>query len=346
MNSPSRHGVLTLPFVLVGVALLGACGGETGPSYSGSIDSLTLVSIATDNRSMLTSTLVAVFKNQGIGMPVPASGPPGSARQEQAIRLAITFADRIGRATDVHGLPHPSATLPVLPRTPGPEAVFFTCQPVETGVDDEGYVIDSDGDGVPDDYSADFGAAGCSVSDGGFVRNFKGKYRIQDTGIGFRSFRFTGYHLLNKFTYGGTGEYVSREVDGVETASLTTAGATHTLDVDIVVRINTYSQKQSASLRVTENTSFDATGGALSFDGALPNGTLSFAGEYVLLEEQAGGRNYRFEYGTTQPLTYTSMCGNFTDGTLRGALNGGSDAYFSMDWTGCNSVLTQYVGFE
>lgn len=345
MNPSFRSHIGAVSAGLIGAVLLGACGGETGPSYASSIDSLTLVSVAADNRSMLTSTLVNVFKDQGIGMPVPAPGQAGSAPQEQAIRLAIAFVDRIGPLTEVHGLPRPSADRPLPSGGPGPEAVFAACQPVETGVDEEGYVIDSDGDGVPDDYSADFGAAGCSVSDGGFVQNFKGKYRIQDTGVGFRSFRFTGYHLLNKYTYGGTGEYVSREVDGVETASLTTTGATHTLDVDIVVRINTYSQKQRASLSVTENTSFTATG-ALSLGGALPNGSLSFGGEYVLMEEQTGGGNYRFQYGTTLPMAYTAACGNFTDGTLVGTLSGNSDARFVMDWTNCNSVYTQYLGFE
>ena len=328
------------------MVLLGACGGETGPSYSGSIDSLTLVNVGTDSRAILTSTLFDVFKTQGFAMPTPVSGAAGATPPVRAVERAVGYLERIGRLADLHGLPRSSADRPTPSRGPGAGASFMTCQPIETGVDEEGYAIDSDADGIPDDYSADFGAAGCSISDEGFVRNFKGKFRLEDTEIGFLSYRFTSSHLLTRITYGGTGEYVSREVDGVETASFAAAGATHSLDVDILVRINTYAQKQNASLHVEENSSFTANGATLALGGPLPDGTIEFGGEYVLLEEGAGGKNYRFVLTTPQVMSYTTACGTFTDGFLVGKINGNGDARFVMDWTKCNTVQIQYLGFE
>lgn len=340
MPQPPRAGARALALAAFSL-LLAACG-EEGPSYASSIDSTEMIATAGDARTLLSNTVHVVFKEQGFGTPDPSLAKGMPTATAAAATRAIGYVDRIGRLMEPERLQ--GAALPVA--APGaPQGVLFACQPEETGVDTAGFAIDTDADGIPDNYTADFGG-GCSISDEGFVRTLKGKYRIEDTDSGFASYRFTTYHLLSKITYGGTGEYISREVDGVETASFASNAGLHALNIEMVVRINTLSQKENVTLRFKEKSSLTPTGGSLTNGGDLPDATISFGGDYIWLGSSAGGADYRFSITTTEPLRYTKACGTLMDGTILGKLSGNTNAWFAWVWKACNSVSPQYHGFE
>src|SRR5437868_5931109 len=104
------------------------------------------------------------------------------------------------------------------------------CPPVTTGIDTLGLAIDSDGDGIPDDFTADFGP-GCSFLDGGTEFTWSGGYRLQDTGDGVLDFSYTPTDLSAMARDTATGHFFRQRVTAAESAHFTAAHAAHQMDV-------------------------------------------------------------------------------------------------------------------
>lgn len=264
-----------------------------------------------------------------------------SVQAPQGMDLPTAPAFAVARwATDLGELPR-HIDLPAL-------SLVSECVPVITGYDGAGDLIDTDGDGIPNDYKVDYGDACISEVDGGVVRlTISGSRRLQDTGLGFRSFRVTTDDLKIVVEYLETQVVHTIGLSGVEEGSFTTSGAHYAR----TVTIREHSTDPKAGIdddryrRLSETGEFLPTAGlTLALRAPLPEGTLAYRADLghmdpldPLLDERLF---YRFTMATTSALQYSPTCngGDFVAGGLRGKLNDGEETGFQLTWDGCTEV--------
>ncbi|HTK55903.1 MAG TPA: hypothetical protein VL295_03715 [Gemmatimonadales bacterium] len=233
-----------------------------------------------------------------------------------------------------------------------PQLVFGSeCVPTITGYNAAGDLIDSDGDGIPNDYKVDYGDACVSEIDGGIVRvTISGSRRLQDTDQGFRSFRVTTTDFVILVEYLDTDVVHRLELTGLEAASFSAAGAhyaqaatvkEHAVDPKAGIDADTYRQ-------IIETAEFlPASGQALALHAPLPEGTLTYQadlGHMDPVDPLVPTRLfYHFTIATPTALHYTPGCngGDFTAGALHGKLNGGEETGFHLSWNGCTALPTR-----
>lgn len=222
------------------------------------------------------------------------------------------------------------------------------CEPTQTGIDDLGYPIDSDDDGIPDDYRVDFGSA-CTETNATYTNTISGFFRIRDTGTGFASFAFTAGNLKVKSTEIATGDFFSIGVNGAESASFGASLAEHHIGLTMSIAARNADQTASISIITTEDASFDPdAGSSITLFGALPAGLFDYSADYRVVGENSGGEvpgNFRFQLSTPTPLHYAPGCtAVFDSGIFRGLLNGDSNIGFTLTWTTCAEPVLDVFG--
>ncbi|HET7042798.1 MAG TPA: hypothetical protein VFI13_12295, partial [Gemmatimonadales bacterium] len=191
---------------------LAACGGgsDNGPSFSTTIDSATAAGIAQSAVQFVNDVQVAIVDGEPAS-PVPLAKGATS----------LSYADRLvafvrGRAyARAHRDVPTGAPLAV---APGLAAPFSKCVPTITGIDADSLPVDTDGDGVPDDYTVTF-PDGCTDADsaGAYTTTYAGSIRIRDVDalLGFR-LDITGFKVRG--TQVATGDYEQVAENGSESA--------------------------------------------------------------------------------------------------------------------------------
>ena len=326
-----------------------ACGGsDGGPSYASSADSATIADFADISGNVAQSALYDVFGDQNYNFPLPDFSSAGSTNRPVAMARAVvarmirTGELRRGRPL----LAHPASRL----AGPSLSAPFHECTPTTNGADELGNPIDTDGDGIADDYSVNFGSA-CVIEDSAGTERttISGSVRIQDTNIGFFSFKLTVSNLKIVLTDLTTGDSFSQAVNGSETASFAAALASHVLNVGLKASATSDGTTISATETLNETASFDPDGaGTLSLGGGLPNGVFDYNADLAIVGENSGGElpgNFRFKLETTTPLHFNTSCISDIDaGVFRGSLNGGSTVGFTLTWSSCADPVLDIFG--
>jgi hypothetical protein len=334
--SPLRLGLNLLsltPSLALGASLLvAACGAEEGsdPPPEPPIE----FPVAVDSTNLDHGAQQAWLESGWVAEQMNAQAPRGldlpTAPAFQEFRIAADLAR-------------------LVPQLAGLQAVSWSeCTPTITGYDGGGILIDSDGDGIPNDYKVDYGDACVSEVEGGVVRlTISGSRRLQDTGVGFRSFRLTTTDFVILVEYVDTDVHHRVELSGVEEGSFAPSAAHYSRSV--TVREHTFDPKAPADVdryrRIVETGEFvPAEGSALALGAPLPAGTLTYQADLGHLDHDdplvPGHLFYHFTMATPTALEYSPSCneGDFVAGALRGKLNGGEEAGFQLSWNGCTPL--------
>ena len=331
-------------FAAAALVALAACGSsDAGPTYATAADSATIDLFAQDAGDIAQSALFNVFDNGGmnIGFAARPAGAGGAARG--ALQYALALGTRSALR---HSAPLPrSSVAPIQFSAP-----FSQCTPVETGVDQFGVPIDTDADGISDDYKVNFGSACVSEDSAGTYRvTISGSIRIEDTGLGFFSFRVTAANLKVVDLDLTTGDSFTFSMNGFETATFTAALASHSQELGVRIAATSGSTTTSIAYTDNEDASFDPdAGSSLAIATPLPAGIFDFTADYRIVGENSGGQvagNFRFQLSTPTPLHYNPACVFDIDaGVFRGLLNGNSNVGFTLTWTSCANPVRDIFG--
>lgn len=324
--------------------LAAACGGSSGPSFATSIDATTDTIFAANSLALFDNTLRVVFDSTAPGTPSPffargvGTGPATAATRALAI---------LGRFSTVADLGEGRAPAPEPAAAVGrarPPASAMTCVPTETGVDSLDHPIDSDGDGVPDDYTVNFGNA-CSTLVSGLVYTFSGSFRIQDTGTGLMSFAFTATKLTATLTDGSTGDHLTHILNGTESASFAAALASHAMDFTLVHGSVIHDTTGSITFTMHETSTYTVDpGSAFAPNTALPAGQMQYSADFRINGLSQPG-NFRFLLNTESAIHYAPACASgITAGNLTGLVSGSSSKGFSFNWDKCGPPTVSYFG--
>ena len=204
-------------------AFAAACGSsDGGPTFASKADSATIATLADGAGQFAQTTLDGAFGSQSTtldGFLFFSKGP----NKVTATDRARAIVQHMVRATSFRGSPSFQAV-----NVPSFSSPFSTCTPTETGVDDLGNPIDSDGDGIPDNYTVNFGSACVDEDTAGTQRmTFSGAIHIQDSGLGFFSFSLGLSNLGLKFEDPTTGDFTKVGLNGTEAAQFAAALANH-----------------------------------------------------------------------------------------------------------------------
>jgi hypothetical protein len=295
-------------------------GGGGGGGEAPVIDSATMLSFANAASALMQTTLHTVYSDQGLETPDPFLLPSLAAMPRG-----------IAGALSVRAAPIARAASP--------------CPPVTTGVDTLGLAIDSDGDGIPDDFTADFGA-GCTFNDGGQEITWSGGYRLQDTGSGVLDFSYTPTDLSAMERDTATGFFFRQSVTSVESAHFTPSHAAHQMDATREITAWTGGDTLHVVIHTLEGSTYDPDAGSIfSRHSRLQQGTLGFGAVFTVHDLGAGTDSVRFVYSTPTPIHIAFDCGTGIDaGKLQGLLEGDARVGFRFVWTGCITPAPELFG--
>lgn len=320
---------LAVAAILAGTA---SCGSDEGPTYSSTIDAEG-ANAAANEAALFAQDLSDALVNWGYSseLPIGVRGTTTPTAPERLVALVRRHALMRGGAV-------------ALANAPSPYRVSSVCTPTETGVDAEGIPVDTDGDGIPNDYKIDFGSS-CVETDGDYTTTFAGSIRIRDVGT------FYGYRLdiaNMKIRFAHLAEYEEIRVSGYEQGTFAAELITHALDADYGMSYSftpTVSGMQpaapvtgSSSFGVVTTASYDPVG-TITLGGSIPSGTFTFAVDYkVAFAGEEGDGRFHFEVASTPTLGIeASPCAGPTSGAIDGRLNGDPDIGFTATWTACNT---------
>jgi hypothetical protein len=308
---------------LVGVVILGACGGDSsGPDTTLTDQQAQLVGqVAASQVSALAGGLgnfsfTAGEQSQGI---FSASRPVG-----RMFALARRLAGARARAK-----------------------VFFVDPPADCTPVVVGDPSDSDGDGIPNGVTYSFSAANCSYVDSqtGYNVVITGTAAIDDTDD---NDTFFGYNA-------SFGQWTYSVNDGQSTTRIRLNG---TSDADVGTGNVTGSDHYSVTLdlgpgeNITLAQNWDAgftpgVGQVIDPQAAsLPAGTFDVNGNFGLHGESGGqSGNWSFSLNTTAALQFDPTCGTPDDnqlvgGSLRGAISARTSVGFTVDFNSCGNDPT------
>lgn len=332
--------------LVTGLALLiVACGSDGGPSFASSMNALTDTIAAENGLALVINTFAGSMFDWSPSTPAPYF-VRGAASRLDARTRALAILDRY-RLQASHGSGRADLAKP-LALVPPPAAVAATC-PTITGGDDLGHPLDVDADGVPDDYTVDFGNACSFVDSSGLVNTFSGKYRIVDTDSGLASFAFTATHFKLLKTDGSTGDHVSHELNATESGSFLSSGASHREQFTLAYISSVGGDNGKTTFTLAETSGFlPSTGQALVRFDSLPAGTFDYSADFRISGLDQPG-NFRFVLTTDTGLTFSPTCigqaGPFTGGTFTGLLNGSETHGFQLAWnTPCGAPTVTFFG--
>ncbi|HEV2291185.1 MAG TPA: hypothetical protein VGR60_05050 [Gemmatimonadales bacterium] len=223
-------------------------------------------------------------------------------------------------------------------------ALTSGCRPVLAGaLDSTGAPLDSDGDGIPDDLTATYTRANCTLVDSirGTTEWFVGTIAFHDdTGL-------YAFHWRSDFTDHvdrGAAGFTERHTTGTENAVL----YTDHIETAAALQISTSFSHDGASGTAAYTEEWDGTylpdgGGPLVPGADIPSGKIVFSGIFDAAEpaHQRGGS---FTVWTSEPIYYSVACGTrypaFTRGVIAGQLAGDASAGFTATFTGCHENPT------
>ena len=321
-----------------------ACGSsDNGPTFVNAADSTTIAALADQSNNIISNSFSNTFQNGDPSIPLPVKG----ATSAQKAALAYATFERIARIMTANR----GITLPAMADRPFLSTPFSECTPVETGVDSLGDPIDSDADGVPDNYKADFGSACTSEDSAGTHREvISGFVQFQDIGTGFYTFKVTIGHLKLVETNLTTGNSVTFSINGSETFQAAAALATHSLGFSLGETTHTAGNPDvTFTIEDNETSSFDPDNGLnLAYGNPLPNGVLNMNVDLRFLGASgvtANPGNFRMLLDTPTPVHYNTACGSQIDaGQLRGLLNGQGTVGFTATWSSCADPVVVIFG--
>jgi hypothetical protein len=202
-------------------------------------------------------------------------------------------------------------------------------------------VVDTDGDGVPDDATITFDAATCTSTSGDTVVTLTGSIRIADPGTvhGF-DITFTNLELRATTTPSTTVLLLIR-INGSESIRLTSTSAQLTKNYTVVFQGLTQAGAVSGSIGDTWSVAF-AAGPGLVIDPqtGLPDGTFNSSGT-TRWSFQAPTESASASFGvlTQTALAYDADCTTeprIVSGELRARVEGNQGgAYIRIQYQGC-----------
>ncbi|MEO6067574.1 MAG: hypothetical protein ABJB33_00960 [Gemmatimonadota bacterium] len=331
-------------FAAAALVALAACGSsDGGPSYSSTIDESNMSGAAE-----VTAGFVSDIASGMLSGDPSADFPLAPAFQGGSFgdRVIRDFAARAARRSGRSGL-----------RAAAPQLISAVCTPTETGVDELGDPIDTDADGIPDDYRLNFGS-NCSEVEGDWTWTYSGSFRFRDV-AGLYGFILDATNLKYSETNVATGVAFSFSVNGTERGTYATSGIDHIANVhyaitehydDAVITAPGLQAAAPIDLNVSytwvENSSYDPES-PLSLEANIPSGDLSVDLDFRIIGSQTGQPSIAFRFQLTTPtvLHYENVsCYDFDSGQLKGALNNSASIYFLVTWTGCGTATYESFG--
>lgn len=318
-------------------ALAAACGGgsDGGPTFASKADSATIAMLAEGAGSFAKATLDEAFGGQTTTLDGFLFFSKGTGTVTATDR-ARAIIQHMLRETSLRGSPSFQAV-----NVPSLASPFSTCTPTETGIDELGYPIDSDADGIPDNYTLNFGSACVEEDSAGTQRvTFSGSIHIQDNNLGFVSFSLGLSNLAIRIDDLTTGDFVKVGVNGTEAAQFAAALAGHAANFTLTLTAKSGSTTFTESISQNETASFDPDNTfSLALGTALPPGAFDYSSDFKVIGENSGGDipgNFRLVLSTPTPLHYDPAClDGITAGEFRGLLNGDQNVGFTATWSGC-----------
>lgn len=321
MTSGRRWLVQSIALGLLPVlAACGADGGPNAPTPAPIADSATVEQFSGLSLSAMQVVLHQVYGGQHFATPDPFLLPALAPGLSAARGLALPLDRLMARVSTV-------------------------CKPVVAGVDSLGLAIDSDGDGTPDDFTADYGA-GCVEPADGVEYTFSGKYRLRDTGNGLFDVEYTTTDLAAMVRDTATGDFIFQRVSGSESTHLSATHGVNQVDVVREVQVRVGADSGHVTLRTLAQSTFDPDGGShFEAHGSLPQGSFGLQGELTFHDLQQGSDSVRFTLASTTPVHLAFACGTGIDGgALRGLLEGDARVGFRVSWGSCDQPAFEIFG--
>lgn len=218
------------------------------------------------------------------------------------------------------------------------------CHPALSGaLDSTGAPLDSDHDGIPDDLTATYTRANCTLVDSvnGQMEWFAGTIAFHDDPGPY------AFHWSSDFTDHvdrGAAGFTERTTTGTETAVL----FSDHMEATAALRIHTSFRHDGidGTAAYTEgwNASYLPDGGGPLVPGAeIPSGSIVFTGSFGA-SEPAQARGGSFTIWTAEPIYYSVACGTrypaFTSGVIAGRQAGDTATSFTATFTGCHENPT------
>jgi hypothetical protein len=291
---------------------LGACGGDSGPSGTTTINSQQAQVIgdqATSQIGDITSGLTNFsFSGGGLG---------GGFFSRAALRMPMSTLERV---------------LPPSYRSQLARIRAGGCDPAVAGDS-----ADSDGDGIENNVTYTFSAANCFYQDSagnGFA--VTGSVSVEDTDGGATLWGF-GLDLNRlKVLFYTDSSSAGFEWDGTYGATVTALSASTSRH--FVTKFHANNQTPFV-FRDNWTLTFTPDSGSIdpTTQGTLPDGTFDVTGSYNWSGNfgQADG-DWSFNLSTPTPLHWSSACDGFDPpfnaGQLRAAINGHSNVGFTVDY--------------
>lgn len=311
------------------------------------IGALTLAACKDSSTSPLN---ISPDQLQAMGESVAAELEAGAAQLTAQDVMATN-----GGAPSFSRVPRSSATMfrgLALSRTPGAASRTSSANDIsQCGVSSPSTPTDTDGDGIPDNWSLTFALPACHFSDQASSSNYDitGALHVTDMQPGTAGFDL-GFGLDNfKLAFSspdGSG-YVSRDGSGSVHAS--SSGLSQTEDwTEIAVLTGV----TSASIDINWTATFAvAQGQSLTAGHTLPDGTYTPNGG---LSFRQGNRVASFNVTTMEPLQYSASCAAgvaqgtsltpFSAGRIRVAVTSQQGSgYADVTYSSCNAATVSLV---
>lgn len=220
------------------------------------------------------------------------------------------------------------------------------------GVPSQSPPVDTDGDGVPDNFTLTFALPACQFTSGTSTYDVTGALNISDPQPGTPSMALN-FGLQNfKITINGSqiSGYVSR--NGTASVSASQTGLYQSAawtDNAVITGVSTATDNIQWTNSFTAAQGQTITAGRSLPDGAYsPNGTVHF---------QQGNRVASFSVTTIDPLQYSASCAAgvqagtsvspFTGGHVRIAVtNQTNSGYADITYSGCNAATVTLVAAQ
>ncbi|HTS87356.1 MAG TPA: hypothetical protein VMG41_02605 [Gemmatimonadales bacterium] len=321
---------------LAGVLALGACGGSSsGPKSNTTItqsEAAAIGSAASDQVAGLTASLTSFSVPDPTGGVFTSSVP---TRFRTASRLIMSMATLV-----------PASRRAALIKLLGSTGA---CDPTITGD-----TTDADGNGIPANVTFTFTSGNCTIvsvdtaGPGGPVTKtsigMTGSWHLQDLGSPTVLWGYNfglGNWTLNEADSSASGENsFSLGINGSTGASVqTSTGSTGSN----FVYAYTVNNSKLYQLGVNWNVGFTPAGSATIDTSAatLPSGEFTISGSYGWSSTDVStGANgtWAFSLSATSPLSYDGSCTSdppFDGGVIQGAITGGTNAGFTITYSGC-----------
>lgn len=323
--------------IVCGLVLLAGCE-NTGPTYATGADEATLSLMA----GQMVGTVVNSYLVPVVGEPLVLTYDQGTpvAAHTMVIRFLARAIASGSRPLAVRG----PVAVPLF-RSLSPSS---TCVPTISGIGPDSLPIDSDEDGVPDDWKIDYGT-GCADLDSAGTHGiiYEGSVEFLDTGVGFKS----GKAIITGFRATTIGQEAFGTVvnwtEGTETFDFTPNRMTDVMHLKFGQTIpgsaDHWDNRVEASF-------VPDPGNALALGAPLPTGDFTYDGDvrHIIDHDDYGSvvPTYRMKVHTTDPLHLNTGCNGFVDaGQLEGWLNGDPQVGFRATFPGCGEpYVTEVFG--